>query len=599
MPHPAHVFPWLHGLNAYNMLQMAFLDPQRTQVDYHPAGFRKITLVKVGNMNLCKLVGSVSPREILPDSLSDSPGFLDLSPTEGVGLRNFHIQIAKIATVSDIVVYSRRGELTEGLMGVAQRIAAAQREHAAQHPGVAEYSTFVVTDPFDVFERDHPETVAVNSIGACSESTMDFMYQERSQMSAMSAATSIGHNVWLGNVADITNADNTIQPSSSWQIYVNCMHTPGVPNQMLLDCIDREVFSDEARAKATSPPVAHIEFPTSGSLALGNLGDLELNALVDMCEWMHKHAAAGHGVLLFCDDGYTETSLLALAYVIYSTGVSAAQAYIDLHIKFGRPFFSFPADVTLLNHLQSRLLVRSPIDNVLRATGRPQAQPAWFSRLDGSLPSKIFSHMYLGNLLHADNHGLLRALGIKRILSVGETLSWTPVGDDEPDEDTENDANVANAPQFGSKVCNSMLPVNQSRSRERVRGFKVMFIDQIRDDGIDSLSQNIEQCLDFIDAGYRANEPTLVHCRVGVSRSASICIAEVMRRQKLSLAAAYLYVRIRRLNFIIQPNLRFMYELMKWEEGEVARAGVQPYRREIEWATLCKEISCMNRAYIP
>lgn len=42
----------------------------------------------------------------------------------------------------------------------------------------------------------------------------------------------------------------------------------------------------------------------------------------------------------------------------------------------------------------------------------------------------------------------------------------------------------------------------------------------------------------IIDEGRRADEPILVHCRVGVSRSATICIAEVMRALKLSLPRA-------------------------------------------------------------
>ena len=99
---------------------------------------------------------------------------------------------------------------------------------------------------------------------------------------------------------------------------------------------------------------------------------------------------------------------------------------------------------------------------------------------------------------------------------------------------------------------------------------------------------------------------------MGVSRSASICIAEVMRRTTLSLPRAYLFVRARRLNVIIQPNLRFMYELMKWEELEFARnlekqsliqnetekgLGRREYKREMEWAWLCKEIADLNKTY--
>jgi dual specificity MAP kinase phosphatase len=85
-----------------------------------------------------------------------------------------------------------------------------------------------------------------------------------------------------------------------------------------------------------------------------------------------------------------------------------------------------------------------------------------------------------------------------------------------------------------------------------------------------------------------------------------------MRREEKTLPRAYLYVRARRLNVIIQPNLRFMYELMKWEELEHARklermsldpfidgGGVEKreYKREMEWAWLCKEIADLNKTY--
>jgi dual specificity MAP kinase phosphatase len=80
-----------------------------------------------------------------------------------------------------------------------------------------------------------------------------------------------------------------------------------------------------------------------------------------------------------------------------------------------------------------------------------------------------------------------------------------------------------------------------------------------------------------------------------------------MRRVHLSLPRAYLFVRARRLNVIIQPNLRFMYELMKWEELEFSRSmekktsadpACRPqYKREMEWAWLCKEIADLNKTY--
>ena len=102
----------------------------------------------------------------------------------------------------------------------------------------------------------------------------------------------------------------------------------------------------------------------------------------------------------------------------------------------------------------------------------------------------------------------------------------------------------------------------------------VLKVNNLEDDGIDELSQRLPQILKFINDQYEINQgqvKILIHCRVGVSRSATVVIAEIMNRLKINLPMAYLYVRVRRLNIIIQPNLRFMYELFKWEEQKTSQ----------------------------
>jgi len=249
---------------------------------------------------------------------------------------------------------------------------------------------------------------------------------------------------------------------------------------------------------------------------------------------------------------------LAVAYLMFAEGLPLHEAWLKLHTEKGRNFFAYPSDVAFLCTIQQRLLRESPVAQGMSPACL--AGPAWLERMDGSLPSRILPYMYLGNLTHADNPELLYALGIRRVLSVGEPVSWT-------------DADI-----------------------EKWGGHNLMYVDLVQDNGIDPLTEKFERCLEFIEHGKLDGTATLVHCRVGVSRSATICIAEVMASLGLSFPRAYCFVRARRLNVIIQPHLRFVYELLKWEETQHIKRK-QPIHRELEWATVCREIALMNKPY--
>ena len=55
----------------------------------------------------------------------------------------------------------------------------------------------------------------------------------------------------------------------------------------------------------------------------------------------------------------------------------------------------------------------------------------------------------------------------------------------------------------------------------------------------------------------------LVHCRAGVSRSATVCIAYLMHKQGISLDAAFDQVLVKRP--VIDPNLNFIQQLQRFE----------------------------------
>ena len=60
----------------------------------------------------------------------------------------------------------------------------------------------------------------------------------------------------------------------------------------------------------------------------------------------------------------------------------------------------------------------------------------------------------------------------------------------------------------------------------------------------------------------------LVHCQAGISRSATICLAYLMKRKRLRLDEAFEFVRRRR--SIISPNFSFMGQLLQFESQVLA-----------------------------
>ncbi|EON61016.1 hypothetical protein W97_00226 [Coniosporium apollinis CBS 100218] len=580
LPDPKLVFPWLHGLHAENQIQLAFFVARRKALRRVPKCIRGITVVKAGgDLSSSKLKGAISPAEVLlaETGCNDSGEFLECDPKDGFSVRNFQIQACKMATVSDIIVYGDQQTSKDDVSRLAKRIARAQKacreKHAVSGYDIGLFNTFVVSDSFDVFEREHKDLVAVDAKGVMTGNVMDFFYWERLEMCSMSKASEISQNVFLGPTPDST-LDPTLVNEPGFDVTIETSDLAQVPDSRSLKAMRQVLVGSE------NAPV-HLEFPSSGSIMPPTWSQAEVDGLMETCRWIYEIAnpevpsdapvekdsdgdsimltslSKPKRILIHCTDGYTESSLLGLTYFMYAEGLTVHEAWVRLHKQKGRNFFAYPSDVALLTSIQPRILQESPR---WRGDVLHLQEPKWLSRIDGSLPSRILPYMYLGNLNHANNPDLLKELGITRILSVGEPISW---------------------PQS---------------VREQWPSENMLFIDRVQDNGVDPLTDEFDRCLEFIEQGKLANTATLVHCRVGVSRSATICIAEVMNELGLSFPRAYCFVRARRLNVIIQPHLRFTYELMKWDESLRLKRG-QPLRRELEWATVAREIALMNKPY--
>ncbi|KAF5027525.1 hypothetical protein F66182_374 [Fusarium sp. NRRL 66182] len=584
LPDPALVFPWLHGLHPQNHVQQSFFAARRRALRRTPSCLRSITLVKAdGDLNCSRLKGAIAPNEIL--QANNASEFIEADPREGFSVRNFQIQTVKTAVVSDIIVYGR--DLTK-TRKVAWDIAGAQKrwreKHEAQGTCMPEYNTFICTSPFSKFEESHPEIVAVDASGHLTGNVLDFFNQERREMWTMTEASEFSENVFMGPTPEQGSSEER-----QYDILIECSDL-GRLNPLALQLIVESPGDDRKQR--------FLDFPSSGSILPPTWSHSEADGILETCKWIY-HLAHGsypepdpglgadnvdaegdspmpsdqhttfdvrpRKILLHCADGYTESTMLSIAYFSYSTGKPVPEAWLQLHTTKKRNFFAYPTDVALLTSITPRLLRESPVCKGLSLTDithLTRDEPSWFAALDGSFPSRVLDYMYLGNLGHANNPDLLRALGITQILSVGETAMWRE-GDLE-DWGKEN-------------VC---------------------VVQQVQDNGIDPLTDEFARCLEFIDRGRRNGTATLVHCRVGVSRSATICIAEVMRAKRMSFPHAYCYVRARRLNVIIQPHLRFAYELLKYEEALQQDGDPDAeIKRTLEWGEIAREIALMNRPY--
>lgn len=289
-------------------------------------------------------------------------------------------------------------------------------------------------------------------------------------------------------------------------------------------------------------------------------------------------------VLVHCQDGYTDSSVLALAYIMQDRGCTLPEAYLHLQLTAGRSFFVYPSDRDVLERIEARfarinrelmapeaeappppsptsvrrffsttrftspqpLVPRASTPSPLSLLERATAYP-WFydERFDGHFPSRILPFLYLGNLNHAKNALMLKQLGITHVVSIGETALVPP-------------ETMPPAPSILSDgKASTRMPINSLWYAQRTGQVEVLDLRGVSDDGIDSIRPSIDISSDFIEEARASGGKVLVHCRVGVSRSATLVIAYLMRHLEMDLASAYLLCRSRRLNILIQVRRPF------------------------------------------
>ncbi|XP_034039234.1 dual specificity phosphatase 28 [Thalassophryne amazonica] len=95
----------------------------------------------------------------------------------------------------------------------------------------------------------------------------------------------------------------------------------------------------------------------------------------------------------------------------------------------------------------------------------------------------------------------------------------------------------------------------------------------VYDDPNEDLYSHFDRCADAIQQEANRGGHSVVYCKNGRSRSASVCVAYLMKHQKLSMVEALQKVKAAR--HAIDPNAGFMIQLQKYEqELYLRRRGV-------------------------
>ncbi|CAF4641012.1 unnamed protein product [Rotaria sp. Silwood2] len=175
----------------------------------------------------------------------------------------------------------------------------------------------------------------------------------------------------------------------------------------------------------------------------------------------------------------------------------------------------------------------------------------------GKEPSVVLDEfLFLGNIHHGSSLDILERFKIEHIINVSET----DVSDNFP----------------------------QNR-------FDIVYIP-IDDDIQTNIKQHFDRTNELLHSYYMKNERCLVHCAAGVSRSATIVLAYLMKYHHNTLKEAFHYLVEKRPQ--IWPNEGFMLQLLRYE-NELIKSREIVLTSEISEASLCTAVSSSNNTKNP
>merc|ERR1712004_733549 len=119
---------------------------------------------------------------------------------------------------------------------------------------------------------------------------------------------------------------------------------------------------------------------------------------------------------------------------------------------------------------------------------------------------------------------------------------------------------------INSEKITTVLSVQSWEIQKKISGIKYEFV-QANDNSEMNLKSKFEFICDFLKK--HENERVLVHCQAGISRSATACLAYLMKEKNMSLDSSFVELKKRR--EIVCPNFSFLGQLKCWEREIMAQ----------------------------
>lgn len=539
-------------------------------------------------------------------------GELEDPPAETQELlnRNYHLQTRLMAPISHFLVYNNAMSSLENFH-VAQVLAGVKLD--SQNVYVVDFlpNEWAQCSPY-------LEKQVTYSLGGLSPlhhepNHKKLQIMEQQLMWQLNGLKELFSRFYIGNVFNYKQL--LASREQNFKLHIHCHQNAKLPSVEALREISKSLQDGKSRE------TYFLEFPDSITKHTDQLSPKEIISYINVLKIIHtvvlQHKAK---TFVYSFDGFTCLSLLVLSLSMLWTSDSVEEAALNIFRKPAFKLYLYREDFVFLKQFEPYIIwlrqnglkglslqLMLPVQDIMKASKKTPAPIDWFEEgRDMNFPAYIHDTLFLGSAAHSSSVTVLATLGINTIISIDKLPVWFHLLDCRFEHEA------------GPLDQNTVKPIylfNDNRAKvyevqvpERVRKLlnfdvrSIVYIYNVRDDGKDLMLPLLLGCPDIIqrkllvDPEDRTSR-TLLHCRVGVSRSASLAIAAVMKHYHMDVLESYLYVRVRRFNVVIQPNLRLFYELFLYDEM-LQRKKNPNYGRKHCWWVVCDQIARLNQSYV-